>query len=548
MLENFSPQAVKLIEDAEIIANHNLVGTEHLLLAMFNKEETLCSFLLKEEGVQKEEIESVISNIYYSKDQTKNSNFSLKFNEIIKSADDYRKLFKTEYVYDEHIFYSILNDKNNNAYKVLIQIGINPDLLIQDVKDIFNIGDLKNKYDFLTDLTIQKEVHPYIFRNNQIEQLHIILNKKQKNNPMLIGAAGVGKTALVEGYAKKYPKKHIYRFELGVVMAGTKYRGELEEKIIEAMNFIKNEKAILFIDEIHNIVGAGSNEGTLDIANILKPYLARNDINCIGATTLDEYYQYIQKDKALARRFQNIFIDEPNERETINILNKIKNSYASYHNIKYTKSIINYIVRKSSIELPEKTNPDKSIDILDELGTRYKLTNEKNMFKIVNNIIASISGFKLFSLKKDLKYITYFKKINKNNYTTPLLFIEDDIDISVFIKELKQISTFKDEYYLEIDLDSYSDTSSLNNLIGSSKGYVGYEQGGILSEHLIKYPFSVVYFKNLNSSNFFVQNFIKNLKTKRYFKDNKGRNIYCHHVIFIVNEVLSFRKSIGFVN
>ena len=407
MLENFSPQAVKLIEDAEIIANHNLVGTEHLLLAMFNKEETLCSFLLKEEGVQKEEIESVISNIYYSKDQTKNSNFSLKFNEIIKSADDYRKLFKTEYVYDEHIFYSILNDKNNNAYKVLIQIGLNPDLLIQDVKDIFNIGDLKNKYDFLTDLTIQKEVHPYIFRNNQIEQLHIILNKKQKNNPMLIGAAGVGKTALVEGYAKKYPKKHIYRFELGVVIAGTKYRGELEEKIIEAMNFIKNEKAILFIDEIHNIVGAGSNEGTLDIANILKPYLARNDINCIGATTLDEYYQYIEKDKALARRFQNIFIDEPNERETINILNKIKNSYASYHNIKYTKSIINYIVRKSSIELPEKTNPDKSIDILDELGTRYKLTNEKNMFKIVNNIIASISGFKLSSLKKDLKYLTY---------------------------------------------------------------------------------------------------------------------------------------------
>ena len=128
------------------------------------------------------------------------------------------------------------------------------------------------------------------------------------------------------------------------------------------------------------------------------------------------------------------------------------------------------------------------------------------------------------------------------------MFIEDDIDISLFIKELKQISTFKDEYYLEIDLDSYSDTSSLNNLIGSSKGYVGYEQGGILSEHLIKYPFSVVYFKNLNSSNFFVQNFIKNLKTKRYFKDNKGRNIYCHHVIFIVNEVLSFRKSIGFVN
>lgn len=331
-------------------------------------------------------------------------------------------------------------------------------------------------------------------------------------------------------------------------MAGTKYRGELEEKIIEAMNFIKNEKAILFIDEIHNIVGAGSNEGTLDIANILKPYLARNDINCIGATTLDEYYQYIEKDKALARRFQNIFIDEPNERETINILNKIKNSYASYHNIKYTKSIINYIVRKSSIELPEKTNPDKSIDILDELGTRYKLTNEKNMYKIVNNIIASISGFKLSSLKKDLKYLTYFEKINKNNYTTPLLFIEDDVDISVFIKELKQISTFKDEYYLEIDLDSYSDTSSLNNLIGSSKGYVGYEQGGILSEHLIKYPFSVVYFKNLNSSNFFVQNFIKNLKTKRYFKDNKGRNIYCHHVIFIVNEVLSFRKSIGFVN
>ena len=172
---------------------------------------------------------------------------------------------------------------------------------------------------------------------------------------MLIGTAGVGKTALVEAYAKLYPNKKIYRLDLGTVMAGTKYRGELEDKLINTMNFIKKENAILFIDEIHNIVGAGSNEGTLDIANIIKPYLARSDIKCIGSTTLDEYYQYIDKDKALTRRFHNIYINEPSSKETRYILQKIKKSYEKYHNTKYSTKCIDYIVKRTDKFLP--TNP-----------------------------------------------------------------------------------------------------------------------------------------------------------------------------------------------
>ena len=256
-----------------------------------------------------------------------NSKFTPKFNEIIKSASNIIKLFNSDHVYDEHLFYSLLNDKDNNGIKVLINLGLDPNIMIQDILDIFNVDKKTNVPEFLTNLTLVEEVHPYITRSNYLTKLDIILNKKQKNNPMLIGSAGVGKTALVEAYAKRHPNKTVYRLDLGTIMAGTKYRGELEDKIITTMNFIKKENAILFIDEIHNIVGAGSNEGTLDIANIIKPYLARSDIYCIGSTTLDEYYQYIDKDKALTRRFHNIYIDEPSLKETKVILSKIKKAY-----------------------------------------------------------------------------------------------------------------------------------------------------------------------------------------------------------------------------
>ncbi len=560
MLENYSPQAVKLIEFAEEIAeieNKKLIGTEHLLLAMFETEDTICHFLLSEEQITKEELLEEINMINCHSNTLNNSKFTQKFNEIIKKASETITVFNTKYVYDEHIFYTMLNDLENNATRILINLGLEPTLLIEDILDIFNVKKEETKeYDFLTNLTDTQMVHPYIERSNHIERIHVILNKKQKNNPLIIGSAGVGKTALVEGYAKKYPDVVIYKFELGSVMAGTKYRGELEEKIIKTINFIKEQKAILFIDEIHNIVGAGSNEGTLDIANILKPYISRSDIKCIGATTLDEYYKYFEKDKALMRRFQNIFIDEAETNEVISILHKIKDKYEEYHNIKYSDEVIEYIVDKTNKFLPNKTFPDKAIDVLDELGSRKKITNNNDLFLIIDEIIRNQSGiyFTTDIQNKNLNYeeikpfYCNFLTNKENNKKICTIKATKDFNVNKLISDLKTISSFKSENYLEIDLETYYDQTSLNTLIGSSKGYIGYESGGILSEHLIKYPFSLVYFKNFNKAHFLLQNFIRKILQNAYFLDNKGRKINLTNVLIVVDDDVKEKKNLGIVS
>ena len=556
MLEKFSPQAISLIERAEEIAKNNnkiLVGTEDLLLAMFNVEDTICHFLLGEEQITKEELIEEINKLNCSVVRTNNSKFTPKFREIVEAATNATNLFNSEHVYDEHLFYSLLSDKDNNGLKVLINLGIDPNLMIQDILDIFNVEKKVNIPEFLTNLNDLEEVHPYIIRSNYLDKLNIILNKKQKNNPMLIGTAGVGKTALVEAYAKMHPNKAVYRLDLGTIMAGTKYRGELEDKILTAMNFIKKENAILFIDEIHNIVGAGSNEGTLDIANILKPYLARADIRCIGSTTLDEYYQYIDKDKALTRRFHNIYINEPSVKETKYILQKIKKAYETYHNTSFDTNCINHIVTKTDKFLPLKSFPDKAIDVLDELGSRINLSNNNvNKTILIDKIIKDQNGI---SIKQkytecNLNYNEIKEHINKYlksiKPVKPMIVIKKiKLDIDMLIVDLEQISSFKKENYLEIDLENYYDESSINNLIGSNKGYIGYDSGGILSEHILKHPFSLIYFINFDKTVESIKNFIKKLTKSNYFLDNKGRKILINNCIFVIEQKQTKHQTIG---
>ena len=557
MLEYYSPQAVKLIELAESIAESKhtkFIGTEHLLLAMFDTEDTICHFLLTEEQITKEELEQEISLINNNSYILENSKFTKKFNEIVSKSQDSLSIFKTKYIYDEHLFYTLLTDSDNNAIKVLINLGLSPNELMEDLLDIFNIKLEKNEeYNFLTDLYSQVEVHPYIERSNQLDKLNIILNKKQKNNPMIIGSAGVGKTALVEGYARKHPEVRIYRFELGSVMAGTKYRGELEEKIVKAINFIKEKKGILFIDEIHNIVGAGSNEGTLDIANILKPYISRSDIQCIGATTLDEYYKYIEKDKALMRRFHNIFIDEAKPKEVVTMLNKIKHVYEDHHEISYSNEIIDYIVRKTDKFIPNRTFPDKAIDVMDELGSIKRLNlSEKDNRLIVDEIIRDLSGVEFInnideiSLNYNQLKSYYQDYLQDKNLLRPICIInQEKLIINDLINDLEKISSFKKENFLEIDLETYFDSSSITGLIGSNKGYVGYESGGILSEQLIKFPYSLIYIKNIDKAHLIIQNFFKKIIKTNHFIDNKGRKIILTNCMFVFENTIKKVKNVG---
>lgn len=458
----------------------------------------------------------------------------------------------------------MLKEYDTVAYVVLEKLGLDIEELKRDIEEIFSFDEAKEKenipYPFLINLSTSQKIHPFVLRNNYIEKIKYILSKKQKNNPLLIGNAGVGKTAIVEGLSEILKDVSIYQLDLGSIVAGTKYRGELEEKLTKAMEYIKRKKAILFIDEIHNIVGAGSNDGSLDIANILKPYLSRSDIKLIGATTLDEYYRYIDKDKALSRRFQNVFIDEPTEKETYVILKEIKASYEEYHNVKYSDQILQEIIEKSKLYLVRRSFPDKAIDVMDEIGTRKKSSN-KSFSKLIDETIEDLTGIKNLTLERlkkvelnypslKPKYLQFIKKkefeVNTNNLAFAM--VNSDFNVEYLIEDLYKLFAFKKEMYLEIDLENYIDYASINNLIGSTKGYVGYEQGGILSEHILKYPLSLVYFKNIKSAHPSINQFIKSLLKKNHFLDNKGRTIYLTNTIFLLDTDKIKNKEIGFIN
>ena len=568
MFETFSTSALEMIDKALRIAKSlgkKLVGTEHLLLAMYQVEESICHFLLEEKDITYEKLLEVVNGlVILRKNESKEDTYSKKFQEVILYAQRLSEDLESEYVYDEHIFYVMLKEYDTVAYVVLEKLGLDIEELKRDIEEIFSFDEEKEKenipYPFLINLSTSQKIHPFVLRNNYIEKIKYILSKKQKNNPLLIGNAGVGKTAIVEGLSEILKDVSIYQLDLGSIVAGTKYRGELEEKLTKAMEYIKRKKAILFIDEIHNIVGAGSNDGSLDIANILKPYLSRSDIKLIGATTLDEYYRHIDKDKALSRRFQNVFIDEPTEKETYVILKEIKASYEEYHNVKYSDQILQEIIEKSKLYLVRRSFPDKAIDVMDEIGTRKKSSN-KSFSKLIDETIEDLTGIKNLTLERlkkvelnypglKPKYLQFIKKkefeVNTNNLAFAM--VNSDFNVEYLIEDLYKLFAFKKEMYLEIDLENYIDYASINNLIGSTKGYVGYEQGGILSEHILKYPLSLVYFKNIKSAHPSIIQFVKSLLKKNHFLDNKGRTIYLTNTIFLLDTDKIKNKEIGFIN
>ena len=568
MFETFSTSALEMIDKALRIAKSlgkKLVGTEHLLLAMYQVEESICHFLLEEKDITYEKLLEVVNGlVILRKNESKEDTYSKKFQEVILYAQRLSEDLESEYVYDEHIFYVMLKEYDTVAYVVLEKLGLDIEELKRDIEEIFSFDEAKEKenipYPCLINLSTSQKIHPFVLRNNYIEKIKYILSKKQKNNPLLIGNAGVGKTAIVEGLSEILKDVSIYQLDLGSIVAGTKYRGELEEKLTKAMEYIKRKKAILFIDEIHNIVGAGSNDGSLDIANILKPYLSRSDIKLIGATTLDEYYRHIDKDKALSRRFQNVFIDEPTEKETYVILKEIKASYEEYHNVKYSDQILQEIIEKSKLYLVRRSFPDKAIDVMDEIGTRKKSSN-KSFSKLIDETIEDLTGIKNLTLERlkkvelnypslKPKYLQFIKKkefeVNTNNLAFAM--VNSDFNVEYLIEDLYKLFAFKKEMYLEIDLENYIDYASINNLIGSTKGYVGYEQGGILSEHILKYPLSLVYFKNIKSAHPSINQFIKSLLKKNHFLDNKGRTIYLTNTIFLLDTDKIKNKEIGFIN
>ena len=423
---NYSEDLIKMLKQSEIEAkklNHSYIGTEHFLLSILNSNHFIKTILNN-------------YNIYY-----KNIYNQLK---TIKSNNNYESIYTP--LFKKLILYSSENNNIDvkNLFKILIEnsegiafsIISNQNINIRDLyKDIDNYNEIT--YGINLNKEVQKEYNPIIGREKEINDLIEILCRKNKNNPLLIGEAGVGKTAIVEELAyrinnKKVPQslteKQIISINISELLSGTKYRGEFEEKLNKLIKqFESNDNYILFIDEIHTIVKAGGAEGAIDAANILKPYLARNKIKCIGATTTQEYNEYISKDKALNRRFYPLIIKEPDINETINILKYIKNKYEIYHNVKINNNQIKLIVNLSNKYYKDRFNPDKSIDILDKICTKAKLNNNittslltkkeqylKNKdFKNANIINNKILNKKKISITNDF-IINSLDKININ--------------------------------------------------------------------------------------------------------------------------------------
>lgn len=429
-------------------------------------------------------------------------------------------------VYDEYILFAVISN-DCDALKVLKLLDVDIEGLKRYIKNDEENEDKK----FLTNLTklaLNGKIKPYIGRQYYIEKVIRILNKKEKCNPLLIGSAGVGKSALVEGVVNYLVENEIdlviYRLDLGAIVAGTRYRGDLEERLMEVLKKVQGKNTVLFIDEIHTIINSGSSEGGLDIASILKPALARGEIKCIGATTVNEYYKYIVKDEALRRRFQNIFIPEASKEETFTILSGIRNEYEKYYDIRYSNAILSYIIEKSNIFL-NKYYPDKAIDILDEAGAltlknRSYIVSESIIDKIILENIGVVKkpNYDEISFKNLIKYYKLFFK-NLNIRETIMNVLVDENNYNELVKDLNKVFSLTENSIFQI-----------NNI---------YEDCEDIYEHIIKNPIAVFTLR-------YEENIVKDF-INLYLKEKKHRNISFRNSILVFIENNKKTVEIGYL-
>lgn len=557
----FNSDIKEKIEEAKnvfIEKNGNQLGTEVLLLALVELKSSILNTILSDNNISPKDIIDYIKDVLIFRKN--NEGYNSKFLEVVEEANRIAKLDRSDVIYDEHLLYAVINIKDTIFLKTLENFNLS----VEDIYEYLDFIFEDEECEYLVNLTREAEnnkLTPFIGRDEYLDKIIRVLSKKQKNNPLLIGSAGVGKSALVEGLAMKYlklnPCINIYRLDIGSIVAGTKYRGDLEERLLEVFDKMRNTKNIIFIDEIHNIVSPTSSENTLDIANILKPILSKNEIKVIGATTLDEYYQYFDRDKALTRRFQNIFIDEPSKEETLIILKGIKKSYENYHKIKYSNRILEYIVSISKL-LPNRRFPDKTIDILDEAGLLASIEKRNVLKKDVEKVTIETLGVNYEKIKNVLKkqdtlnysnvkeyYNKYLMLSNKENNIVTIKLSQEKLE--KIIDDLTLVFNIKEEQILELDLSFFTLEHQMSSLIGAPSGYVGYENGGMLTEHVYKYPISVIIIKNYSFGNVNIKKQIEQIIKKGRIKDYKGKTVFFTNSIFLFVEEES-KFSAGFVS
>ena len=536
------------------------IGSEFLILSMYETEDSLCHFLLDEYDVTKEEIEKITQDLFILRKE--NGEFNGSMQTILHQA---QLLAGEGKISEEHLFMAVLTSRNTIACAILEALDLNIDELIEDVKEIYDFSQSPTEelsyVRNISKLAKNKELATFVKRDEYLNRLDVILHRKYKNNPLLIGNAGVGKTAIVEGYAQKLADEKsdwsILSLNLTAMLAGTRYRGDFEERFDRFVKEIASKKnVIIFIDEIHTIMGAATTEGNLDVANMLKPFLARSGIKLIGATTLEEYHKTIAKDKALSRRFQSLFISEPSLEETKKIVTGIRRDYEDFHQVSISDEVLDYLVLESDRQINRKFRPDKCIDILDDLLASARIAKKKTVdMEDVDQAIHSYLGNKTDRLSAALSYpvLEKYQWLFENHLLEerPLLKIHYEGNkkgLLNVIEDCMQIFNIGPECLLNLDLQGYKDSFMLSSLVGAPPGYVGYEDEGMLSKHILSYPFSVLVFKNFKFASPNIQSYLLNLISCGFFTDQKGRSISLENVIIILEgmeekEVIGFQKN-----
>ncbi len=695
MDNNFSIQVKEIIsysrEEALRLGN-DFISTEHLVLGLIRDGENLALKILKNLSIDLYELRKEIEMAV--KDQSGKNIANINSLPLTKQAEKViritvleAKAQKSAYVETEHLMLSILKNKENIVTQILNQFDVtyeifkaelsdSPDLPIQSEFNEDDEFEDEKKYqrsaksgaanqpktktpvldNFGRDITRLAEngsLDPIVGRENEIERVSQILSRRKKNNPILIGEPGVGKTAIVEGLALRIVQRKVSRvlfdkrvvsLDLAALVAGTKYRGQFEERMKAIMNELeKNRDVILFIDEIHTIVGAGGASGSLDASNIFKPALARGELQCIGASTLDEYRMHIEKDGALDRRFQKVIIEQPSIDEAIEILNNIKSKYEDFHNVTYSKDAIDACVKLSDRYMTDRLLPDKAIDVLDEVGARKHIKN----INVPENIIeleAKIEDIKLQKnkvvksqkfeeaaslrdtekrLQEDLeKAKVEWEEESKNKRypieeediaevvhmmtgipvkrmvqaeTDKLRSMAEDLrgavigqedPISKVVKAIqrnrvglkdpkKPIGTFiflgptgvgktelaralsrhmfdSEDALIRIDMSEYMEKFTVSRLIGAPPGYVGYEEGGQLTERVRRKPYSVILLDEIEKAHPDIYNILLQVLDDGQLTDGLGRKVDFKNTMIImtsnigVRQLKDFGDGVGF--
>lgn len=571
LLREFDEQAQKAIVVAESLSfdfGHQNVGSEHLLLSLLKIHDNQLKRLLQKYDVNDAVVEEDIKRLFGTNDdQPFYMEYSQSVKRILERSIEYAKDKNQDQVTLNILIISLLKEKESVAYEILQKYHV-------DVEEVVYLLQEKSAFETPLDqiptlVNINKKVktkkYKIIGRENEIDQVCTILSKKEKNNVLIIGEAGVGKSALVEKLAMminqgkvvdSLKNKIIYELSLSSLVAGTKYRGEFEEKFKKIIDKVKDlDNVIIFIDEIHNVIGAGGAEGAIDASNILKPYLARKDMTVIGATTIDEYYKHFEKDHAMNRRFSIVTLKENTKEETLEILKGIKGYYESYHQIKIDNVLLKELIELVDCHIKNRTYPDKAIDILDLSCVKAKFYHEKELTK--NRIVETIEKYLNITIHHQMDYQKLEKQLNKDIlgqekgiHQMIETFQHKQLPISFFIygptscgKTLtaKSLAKYLNYHYLKLDMNQYQESHSLYKLLETY-----HEKPSLLLSILQSYPHTVLLLDHIDQACEEIIHLFSQILDDGYYEDQAKRKISFENVVFIMSQTCTSRCCMGF--